>query len=81
MATNEEGCTIYFVVLRLKGWLSILSFRRQTSAVYSSSKCLNCSSLNAGDVADVVPFSLLLQQLPPSPFFVKTRWGIVTYSM
>ena len=49
--------------------------------VYSSSKCLNCSSLNAGDVADVVPFSLLLQQLPPSPFFVKTRWGIVTYSM
>ena len=46
--------------------------------VYSSSKCLNCSSLNAGDV---VPFSLLLQQLPPSPFFVKTRWGSVTYSM
>ena len=57
------------------------SFPSSDIAVYSSSKCLNCSSLNAGDVADVVPFSLLLQQLPPSPFFVKTRWGIVTYSM
>ena len=33
MATNEEGCTIYFVVLRLKGWLSILPSRRQTSYI------------------------------------------------
>ena len=40
--------------------------------VYSSSKCLNCSSLNAGDV---VPFSLLLQQLPPSPFFRENTMG------
>ena len=33
IATNEEGCTIYFVVLRLKGWLSILPSRRQTSYI------------------------------------------------
>ena len=51
------------------------SFSPSDIVYSSSSKCLNCCSLNTGDVADVVPFSLLLPTAPTLPFFRENTMG------